>query len=108
MIPSHHSQIARDIVRQYSDSLDTPIDAKTVREIAEVIDIGLQAGQSPDAIAAGIEDWAKSDSFSPSQISKYITKAAARRRNNGVGKPTIKAVQTGQLAEELIAEMGEQ
>ena len=108
MIPSHHSQTARDIVRQYSDSLDTPIDAKTLREIAEVIDIGLQAGQSPQAIAAGIELWAKSDSFSPSQISKYITKAAATRRPNGVGKPTLKAVQMGQLAEEIIAELEDQ
>jgi hypothetical protein len=108
MIPSHHSQIARDIVRQYSDSLDTPIDAKTAREIAQAVDGGIQAGQSPEAISAGIEDWAKSDSFSPTQIAKYITKAAARRRNNGVGKPTLKAVQNGQLAEELIAEMDDQ
>lgn len=106
-IATSGSELARAIVAQYSDCLDTPIDATTAREITQSVDRCIQAGQSAEAIAAGIEDWAKSDSFSPNQIPKYVTKAAARRRgNNGVGKPTLKAAATGQLAEELIAEMG--
>lgn len=104
-IPSHHSQLARQIVALYSDSLDTPIDAKTGREIAQAVDTCIQAGQSPEAIAAGIELWAKSDSFSPSQIGKYVTKAAAARRPSGIGKPTQKAATTDQLAAEILAEM---
>jgi len=104
-IPSHHSQLARQIVGMYSDSLDTPIDAKTGREIAQAVDTCIQAGQSPEAIAAGIELWAKSDSFSPSQIGKYVTKAAAARRPSGIGKPTQKAATTDQLAAEILAEM---
>lgn len=104
-IPSQHSQLARQIVGMYSDSLDTPIDAKTGREIAQAVDTCIQAGQSPEAIAAGIELWAKSDSFSPSQIGKYVTKAAAARRPSGIGKPTQKAATTDQLAAEILAEM---
>ena len=104
-IPSHHSQLARQIVGMYSDSLDTPIDAKTGREIAQAVDTCIQAGQSPAAIAAGIELWAKSDSFAPSQIGKYVTKAAAARRTNGIGKPTEKASKFDAIADKIIAEM---
>lgn len=104
-IPSQHSQLARAIVTAYSDSLDTPIDAKTGREIAQAVDTCIQAGQSPAAIAAGIELWAKSDSFAPSQIGKYVTKAAAARRTNGIGKPTEKASKFDAIADKIIAEM---
>ena len=105
LIPSESSELAKRIVVAYSDSLDTPIDANTGREIAQVVDRCVQAGQSPEAIAAGMDLWAKSDSFAPSQIPKYVTKAAAGRRRNGVGKPTLKAAETQQLADEIIAEM---
>lgn len=105
VIPTSGSPLAGDIVRAYGQSIGTPIDAKTSREMTTVVDACLQAGQTPDAIAAGIQEWAKSDSWSPSQIPKFITKAAAARSNNGIGKPTLKAVATHELAEELIAEM---
>ena len=105
LIPTSGSQLAGEIVRTYGEYLGTPVEAKTGREMTTVIDSCLQAGQSPDAIAAGIELWAKSDSFAPSQIPKYVTKAAAARRHNGVGKPTQQAAVTQNLAAEIIAEM---
>ncbi len=104
-IQSCGSPLAREIVTAYAESIGTPIDAKTGKEITTVVDAGLQAGQTPEAIAAGIQEWAKSDSWSPSQIPKFITKAAAARRTNGIGKPTLKAAAAHNLAEELIAEM---
>lgn len=107
LIQSDGSQLAGDIVRAYGEHVGTPVEAKTAREMATVVDSCLQAGQSPDAIAAGIELWAKSDAFAPSQIPKYVTKAAASRRRNGVGKPTEQAVVTQNLAAEIIAEMGQ-
>ena len=105
VVPTSGSQLAGQIVRSYGDYIGTPVDAKTSKEMTAVIDAGLQAGQSPDAIAAGIQLWAQSDSWSPSQIPKFITKAAATRRHNGVGKPTQQAVVTQNLAAEIIAEM---
>lgn len=108
LIPSSGSQLAGEIVRAYGNHLGTPVDAKTGKEMAVVIDAGLQAGQTPEAIAAGINLWADSDSWSPSQIPKFITKAAAARRNKGIGNPTKQGDTTEQLAAELIAERGQQ
>ena len=105
LIQASGSQLAGEIVRTYGEYLGTPVDAKTSREMATVIDSCLQAGQTPDEIAAGIQMWSGSDSFAPSQIPKYVMKAAATRRHNGVGKPTQQAVVTQNLAAEIIAEM---
>ncbi len=104
-IPTNGSPLAGQIVRSYAEIIGTPVDAKTSKEMAAVIDAGLRAGQTPEAIAAGIDLWAKSNSWSPSQIPNFITKAAAARRTNGIGKPTLKAAAVHNLAEELIAEM---
>lgn len=105
LIPSSGSPLAGEIVRAYAAHIRTPLDAKTGREMSTVVDTCLQAGQTPDEIAAGIEAWSASDSWSPSQIPKFIAKAAAARRNQGVGKPTQQGYTTEQLADELIAEM---
>ncbi|QFG04895.1 hypothetical protein SEA_NITZEL_69 [Mycobacterium phage Nitzel] len=107
LIPTSGSQLASGIVRAYGESLGAPVEAKTAKEMSKVIDSCLQAGQSPEAIAAGIEMWAKSDSFSPNQIPKYILKAAAARKSAGIGKPTQQAITTENLAAEIIAEMGQ-
>ena len=107
-IPSEPSQLARQLARAYSDSLDTPIEAGTLREISDELDACIQAGQTPPAITAGIALWADSDSFSPKQIPKYITKAAQQRNKPTHGKPTAKALAHGDAAEQLIAEMENQ
>lgn len=104
-IPAESSTLAKQIARSYSDSLDTPIDAKTLNEISAHLDRCLQAGQTPEAIAAGIQLWGQSDSFAPSQIPKYVTKAAAARSHRGVGRPTLKAVATHEVAEQLAAQL---
>ncbi|ATW61091.1 hypothetical protein SEA_TAPIOCA_62 [Mycobacterium phage Tapioca] len=104
-IPAESSTLAKQIARSYSDSLDTPIDAKTLNEISAHLDRCLQAGQTPEAIAAGIQLWGQSDSFAPSQIPKYVTKAAAARSRRGVGRPTLKAVATHEVAEQLAAQL---
>lgn len=104
-IPTSSSQLAGEIVRAYGTHLGTPVDPKTAKEMTTAIDAGLQAGQTPAQIAAGIELWAASDSFAPSQIPKFVTKAAAARKRNGIGKPTEQGDLTIRLAEELIAEM---
>ncbi|OKH68058.1 hypothetical protein EB74_34135 [Mycobacterium sp. SWH-M5] len=104
-IPTESSPLAKQIARSYSDSLDTPIDAKTLGEISTHLDRCLRAGQTPEAIAAGIQLWGESDSFAPSQIPKYVTKAAAARSRRGVGRPTLKAVATHEVAEQLAAQL---
>lgn len=103
-IPSA-SVVAREIAHAYSRSLDTPVPAKVLGGMAEQIDHCLHDGISPEAIAAGIQEWTASDSWSPSQIPNFVHKAASRRRPNGVAKPTEKALDYDDAAERLLAAM---
>ncbi len=101
---SRHAEAAA-IVTEFGAWLGTPLDAKTATETTAIVESCLIAGQTRDEIAAGMVLWSPSDSWSPSQIPKFITKAAARRKHRGVGKPTEKAITVAELAAELIAEM---
>ena len=101
---ARHAEAAA-IVTEFGAWLGTPLDAKTATETTAIVESCLIAGQTRDEIAAGMVLWSPSDSWSPSQIPKFITKAAARRKHRGVGKPTEKAITVAELAAELIAEM---
>ena len=97
---------ARQIAHAYNASLNVPLAAKVLGEVSTVIDECLRSDIPPRAIAAGIEEWTRSDSWSPSQIPKFVHKAANRRRpTNGVGKPTEAALSYQDAAEALLAQM---
>jgi hypothetical protein len=101
------SPAAHQIAQAFSASLPVPVESGLQAEIATQIDKCLRDSIPPPAIADGLRAWAASDSWHPSQIPKFVMKAAAAtaRRTNGVGKPTQKAMGYDQLAEELIAEI---
>lgn len=103
-IPTNGSSLSRQIANAYSDSLPVPIEAKLLSDVGAEIDRCLRSAIPPDAIAAGIQEWTRSDSWSPSQIPKFVHKAANRSAgHNGVGKPTLKALDYDTAAEQLIA-----
>lgn len=91
---------AYQIAQAFSDSLPVPIESGVVAKIGIEVDKCLRDNIPPPAIANGIREWAASDSWSPSQIPMFVAKAAAR---NNVGKPTRKALDYDDAAEQLIA-----
>lgn len=99
------SPAAQHIAVAFSDSLPVPIESGLQAEIATQVDKCLRDRIPPPAIADGLRAWAASDSWSPTQIPKFVMKATAAKRPNGVGKATKKAQDYDQLAEELIAEI---
>lgn len=102
-----NSAFAKRIARAYSDSLPVPIEAGVLAKIGVEADKCLRSQIAPDAIAAGIREWANSDSWSPTQISTFVAKAAARvaRTADGIGKPTENALGYQAAGEALIARM---
>lgn len=104
-IQSAPSVNARGIAHAYSKSLPTPIQTRMLGDVAKEIDSCLHAGIPPEAIAAGLEAWTASDSWSPTQIPNFVHKANNRRRN-GHGKATEKALGYADAAEQLIAALG--
>lgn len=97
---------ARQIAHAYNESLNAPLTAKLIGEISSVIDECLRAGINPDAIAAGMDEWTRSDSWAPSQIPKFVHKAANRSRpTNGIGKPSEAALSYADAAEQLLAKV---
>lgn len=96
---------ARGIAHAYSSSLPTPIQTRMLGDVAKEIDSCLHAGIPPEAIAAGLEAWTASDSWSPTQIPNFVHKAN-NRRSNGHGKATEKALGYADAAEQLIAALG--
>jgi hypothetical protein len=92
-----------DITRQFTGQDTTPLDEQS--KIAAAVEKCLRSGIQPDQVIAGLRLWAKSDSWAPSQIGTFVSKAAQKAAHNGRGKPTEKAVATGDAAESLIADM---
>lgn len=88
-LPSAPSQLAREITQQFSEAINTPLEAKNFRDIATEIDKCLQAGQAPHVIAFGLRKWGDSDSFAPSQIPRFVTKAAAQAAANTTGEDKV-------------------
>jgi hypothetical protein len=72
------SPAAHKIVAAYSDSLPVPIDPWLQAEIGVQVDHCLIGGINAPAIAIGLHAWTHSDSWSPTQIPKFVHKA-----NNG-------------------------
>ena len=102
------SVAAREVAHAYNRSLAVPLQAKVLGEVADEIDQCLRDHIPPEAIAAGIELWTRSDSWSPSQIPKFVHKANNRGTNrNGshVGKPTESALDYQAAAEQLLAKV---
>jgi hypothetical protein len=83
--------------------LPNPIQSDVLGEIAVQIDKCLTDSIPPHAIADGIRDWAASESWSPTQIPRFVAKATARNGTTGFGKPTRKALDYEAAAEQLIA-----
>lgn len=106
-IPTNGSSLSRQIAHAYSDSLPIPIEAKLLGDLGSQIDSCLRSGIPPDAIAAGIELWANSDSWAPSQIPKFVHKASTSGRApaNGLGKPSQTALSYQDAAEALLAKV---
>lgn len=99
------SSLARQIADAYNQTLQTPLAPKLLHEVADQIDVCLQAHNSPDAIARGIQAWTESDSWSPSQIPNHVHKANNGRRTNGVSKPTETALDYQAAGEALLAKL---
>jgi hypothetical protein len=66
------------IAEAYSASLPTPLETGVLNDVGVEVNKCLDAGIPPDAIAAGLQAWTRSDSWAPSQIPKFVHKA-----NNG-------------------------
>lgn len=101
------SVAAHRIAQAFSDSLPVPIESGVLAEIGTQSDKCLRDGIPPAAIAEGIRDWVLSNSWHPSQIPKFVAKAAARAaaKPSGVGKATRKALDYDAACDELIAEL---
>lgn len=94
------------IATAFSDSLPVPIESDTLREIAAVIEKCIRDGIPPPAIAAGLQGWAASSSWAPSQIPKFILKAnCGPSQAPTTGKPTEKALSYDQALAELLQEV---
>jgi hypothetical protein len=66
------------IAEAFSASLPTPIETGLLADIGVQIDKCLDAGIAAANIAAGLKAWTQSDSWSPTQIPRFVHKA-----NNG-------------------------
>ena len=90
------------IAEAFSASLSVPIESGMLAEIGTQIDKCLRSDIPPPAIAEGLKAWTSSDSWSPTQIPKFVHKANNRATN---GKPTAKAMGYDQALAELLEEV---
>jgi hypothetical protein len=97
-----HSVGAHRIAEAYSASLPTPIESGLLNDIAVQIDKCLRDGISAQAIAAGLKAWTASDSWSPTQLSRFVHKA---NNKPTAGKATAKAQGYDQAVAELLKEV---
>lgn len=96
-----------DVARSYDAWAGGGIDTKTQIEVAQEVDALLADGIDAHQIAEGIKAWHHSDSWSPTQIRRFVAKAARPAAEPPGGKPTkatLRAVDTIATAEALIAE----
>ncbi|MBO0881917.1 MAG: hypothetical protein J2P17_16565 [Mycobacterium sp.] len=96
---------AHRIAEAFSASLPVPIESGLLADIGVQIDKCLHDGIPPPAVAAGLKAWTASDSWSPTQIPRFVHKANNRSRAPTHGKPTAKAVGYDQALEELLQEI---
>lgn len=96
-----HSAAAHQFAEEFSRSLPEPIPSSALSGIAVEIDNCLKDEISPKAIAAGLRLWHESDSWHPSQIPNFVTKASATKRP-GRTKPIAQALKAEELADQMI------
>jgi hypothetical protein len=63
------------IAQAFSASLPTPLETGLLSEVGVQVNKCLDAGIPQDAIAAGLQAWTQSDSWSPTQIPRFVHKA---------------------------------
>ncbi|QOC56072.1 hypothetical protein SEA_CLOWN_74 [Gordonia phage Clown] len=121
-IPAHNRRnIARELnatarsaeadqfVGQFIATLDGNLDRHTRTEIAQTVDELMRDGIPRQQIANGLVAWQRSDSWSPTQIRRFVAKAATTNAtptpgNSQPTKATQRAIDTLAAAERLIAE----
>lgn len=100
---------AIEVARGYTAWAGNGIDSRTQHEIAREVDPLLADGIDPRQIADGIKAWHASDSWSPTQLRRFVAKAARPAADHGrPTKATLRAVDTMTAAEQIIAAMREE
>ncbi|MEU0871628.1 hypothetical protein [Nocardia brasiliensis] len=100
-----HSAEAHTIARQYAEHTGTAVPGKVLAEIAQRVDDCLASGITAEQIARGLVAWSESPITATSQIPSFVHKAAiVPKRPRGHGKPTDRALDAAQVAEQLIRE----
>lgn len=89
------SAAADQLVRQFEATLDGSLDRGTIIEVGHVIDRLFADGIDPQQIANGLTAWHASDRLYPSQIPRFVAKAA-----RGQPRPTSKSRTLAELAAE--------
>ena len=91
------------LAEAFSASLPTPLETGVLNDVGVEVNKCLDSGIPPDAIAAGLQAWTRSDSFAPSQIPRFVHKA-----NNGQPVATSDLrVQQGQALKHKYANRSE-
>lgn len=96
---------AIEVAKHYTAWAGGGIDSRTRHEIAREVDPLLADGIDPRQIADGIKAWHSSDSWSPTQLRRFVAKAARPQSDTKPTKATLRAVDTMTAAEQIIAEM---
>lgn len=91
---------ADKFVTAFAGSLDGRLDRRTRAEVAQVVDELLRDQIPPQQIADGLAAWQASDSWSPTQIRRFVAKAARGARPT-TGKPTAAILESERLAAQL-------
>lgn len=99
-----HSAGAHAIAREYAQHSGTPIPGKVLGDIAQRVDDCLASGVPPEQIARGLLAWHESHISATSQIPSFVHKAAAKTARRGRSKPTDRALDATQIAEQMIRE----
>ncbi|SUA72621.1 Uncharacterised protein [Nocardia otitidiscaviarum] len=98
-----HSAAAHAIARKYAEQSGAAVPGTVLHEIAQRIDECLASGIDADQIVRGLVAWSESPITATSQIPSFIHKAAPKRPR-GRSKPTERALDAAQVAEQLIRE----
>ncbi len=99
-----HSANAHAIAREYAQHSGNPIPGKVLGDIAQRVDECLASGVPPEQIARGLIAWHDSPITATSQIPGFVHKAAAKTARRGRSKPTERALDATQIAEQMIRE----
>ncbi|NEW27274.1 hypothetical protein [Nocardia cyriacigeorgica] len=99
-----HSVEAHAIAREYEREVGGNVPGKVLTDIAQRVDECLASGVPPEQIAHGLAAWHQSPISATSQIPSFIHKAATKSARRGRSKPTDRALDATQIAEQLIRE----